>query len=298
MVWWLLSFFTFSVNWDSTVAQSNASCLPFYNWTYNSVEQSPCQVASSLLAVCNDGPFPVSALPDQSHQYVGPSLQDANTCQCNTVTYSLMSACGACQGSTYLSWSVWSANCPIVYLRSYPEPIPSGVLVPGWAYLDVQADDDFDQSLAKMNANLTQSTAVPSPTDSKQSKAFSSATSSTTSAQSTSTPSSLEPSSGAVANVDAIGGGVVGGLLGLFTLCVLLYGYIHWKRRLVRNGELLSSRTDTENPSMTQVQVINSISPRSESAIPSFNYSLSTPDSSTSSSSVSGSMDFVRSPDV
>lgn len=117
--------------------------------------------------------------------------------------------------------------------------------------------------------DLTQSSALPSPTNSKHSTTFSSTTSSTstTSAQSTSTPSSLGPSSSAVTNVDAIGGGVVGGLLGLFTLFVLLYGYIHWKRRIVRNGELLSSRTDTENPSMTQVQVIN---PRSESAIPSF----------------------------
>ena len=79
MIWWLswlrlLSFLTFSLNWHGTLAQSNASCLPFYNWvsryafissldlftiypsqTFNSVHQSPCQVASSLLAVCNGG---------------------------------------------------------------------------------------------------------------------------------------------------------------------------------------------------------------------------------------------------
>ncbi|KAF8798152.1 hypothetical protein BYT27DRAFT_7227800 [Phlegmacium glaucopus] len=152
MLWWLLSFLAFSVNWDGTIAQSNASCLPFYNWTFNSMKQSPCQVASSLLAVCNNGPFPVSALPSTSH-YAGPSLQGANPCQCNTVTYSLMSACGACQGQTYLSWSVWSANCLTVHLSSFPEPIPSGVFVPGWAYLDVQADDNFDQSLARQNAS-------------------------------------------------------------------------------------------------------------------------------------------------
>ena len=28
----LLSFLTFSINWHGTIAQSNASCLPFYNW--------------------------------------------------------------------------------------------------------------------------------------------------------------------------------------------------------------------------------------------------------------------------
>ena len=37
MVWWLfklwfLSFVTFSLNWHGTIAQSDASCLPFYNW--------------------------------------------------------------------------------------------------------------------------------------------------------------------------------------------------------------------------------------------------------------------------
>ncbi|KAF8201562.1 hypothetical protein BJ912DRAFT_506116 [Pholiota molesta] len=136
MLWLLSTFFTFSYL-QSTAAQSDASCLPFYNWTSNAENQTPCSVASSLLAVCNGGPFPVAALPDNTH-YLGPTLQNANPCQCNTVTYSLMSACGACQGRTYLSWSVWSANCAMVYTDTYPEPIPSGVSVPGWAYLDVE----------------------------------------------------------------------------------------------------------------------------------------------------------------
>lgn len=89
----------------------------------NSQNQSPCQVAASLLTVCNGSrmcnglwlriiatqvthnfilAFPVLSLPANS-EYVGPTLQGANPCQCNTVTYSLMSACGACQGQDYVS---------------------------------------------------------------------------------------------------------------------------------------------------------------------------------------------------
>ncbi|KJA27471.1 hypothetical protein HYPSUDRAFT_937449 [Hypholoma sublateritium FD-334 SS-4] len=149
MLWWLPTFFILS-SLRSTAAQAQASCLPFYSWASNSQNQSPCQVAASLLTVCNGSPFPVLPLPANS-EYLGPTLQDANPCQCNTVTYSLMSACGACQGQDYVSWSVWTTNCATVYGNIFPEPIPSGVSVPGWAYLDVEAEGNFDQTNAKNN---------------------------------------------------------------------------------------------------------------------------------------------------
>lgn len=262
MLWLLLSLFTLSAKLQSSSAQSDVSCLPFYNWTFNSHNQSPCDVASSLLAVCNNGPYPVEGLPDSSH-YLGPTLQNANPCQCSTVTYSLMSACGACQGRSYLSWSVWSANCPMVYVGSYLEPIPTGVAVPGWAYLDVEANDNFDQSLAKQDANLTESTAIPSPTSSVAKTSSSQKSSSTISKSSTisstitsitSSPSaSAADSSSSPAKVkqeNAIGGGVVGGLAGLLLLCGALYWYIyHRRRRTARIGEHLPSPspTDPEN---------------------------------------------------
>jgi hypothetical protein len=98
----------------------NIKALTLFYQTYNTQMKSPCEVASILLSECNNGrqyhplvmffgssihhslAFPVDTLPQSSH-YVGPSIQNANPCQCNTVTYSLMSACGACQGRTYLS---------------------------------------------------------------------------------------------------------------------------------------------------------------------------------------------------
>lgn len=261
MLWFFLSLLTLSANLQGVSAQSDASCLPFYNWTSNSHKQTPCDVASSLLAICNNGPFPVDALPDSTH-YLGPSLQDANPCQCSTVTYSLMSACGACQGRTYLSWSVWSANCPTVSLSSFPEPIPAGVAVPGWAYLDVQANDDFDQSLAKQDANLTESTAAPSPTSSVV-KSTAAKTSSSTIAKSTTAPTtptlttstipspsaSSEDSSSSAAPIrkeNTIGGGVVGGLVGLMLICGVLFWYIHRRRRFASDGQPLPSPNATD----------------------------------------------------
>ncbi|KAF4614942.1 hypothetical protein D9613_002754 [Agrocybe pediades] len=211
--------------------------------------------------VCNNGSFPIEVLPAMSH-YLGPTLQTANPCQCNTVTYSLMSACGACQGRTYLSWSVWSANCPTVSINTYPEPIPSGVAIPGWAYLDVKATDNFDPTLAKENSNLTESTAIPSPTSTRltstitihlsttSSRASASSTSSSVLTTTTSSSSSSSPEQ--VRRENAIGGGVVGGLAGLLLILALLFWFIKRRRRLARNGQHLPSPSptpaDPENP--------------------------------------------------
>ncbi|KDR73490.1 hypothetical protein GALMADRAFT_227940 [Galerina marginata CBS 339.88] len=262
MLWFLLSLLTLSLNLQGILAQSDASCLPFYNWTSNSHKQTPCDVASSLLAICNNGPFPVDALPESTH-YLGPSLQNANPCQCSTVTYSLMSACGACQGRTYLSWSVWSANCPTVSLSSFPELIPTGVAVPGWAYLDVKANDNFDQSLAKQDANLTESTAIPSPTSSvvkstaaksssstvvKSTSGFTTATATTSILPSPSASSAGDSSSSAsrIKKENAIGGGIVGGLVGLMVICGLFFWYIQRRRRFARDGQPLPSLNATD----------------------------------------------------
>ena len=81
-------------------------------------------VFSSLAA------FTVSALLP-GYEYAGPSGKgkaDDNLCECNTVTYSLLSACDACQSETWITygfivslrafrnvytirWSEYSFNC-------------------------------------------------------------------------------------------------------------------------------------------------------------------------------------------
>ncbi|TEB26543.1 hypothetical protein FA13DRAFT_1019483 [Coprinellus micaceus] len=122
----------------SLAQTSDANCLPYYSWTSNSQGKTPCEVASSLLAVCNGGTFDVAALRDGQH-YEGPTLvSNANSCICNTVTYSLMTACGLCQGKSTLRWNEWSKNCPNVTFSGFPESLPSGLLVPAWAYQDIR----------------------------------------------------------------------------------------------------------------------------------------------------------------
>lgn len=44
--------------------------------------------------------YTIDPLPANTH-YIGPWVADANPCECNTVTYSMISACGVCQNRTY-----------------------------------------------------------------------------------------------------------------------------------------------------------------------------------------------------
>ncbi|KAF8921098.1 hypothetical protein CPB85DRAFT_304848 [Mucidula mucida] len=142
-------------------AQSGATCaLASFHWSFNSAEKSPCDVASSLLGVCEGGSYEVQALPEGTH-YVGPTINGANACQCSTVTYSLLSACAQCQNRTVTLWSEWSTNCVGASHEKFEEAIPSGVLVPGWAYLDVETSDTFDAAKAQAE---TQTSPIPSST--------------------------------------------------------------------------------------------------------------------------------------
>ncbi|CAA7271566.1 unnamed protein product [Cyclocybe aegerita] len=315
----LFTLFTLAAGLQGVFAQSDASCLPFYNWTYNSRNNSPCEVASSLLAVCNGGPYPVDALPDASH-YIGPTLDNANPCQCNTVVYSLMSACAACQGRTYLSWSVWSANCVTVYINEFPAPLPPGVFVPGWAYLDIKTVDNFDQSNARANANRTESSSIPPPKPSstrtsasrtptlKPSRQASPVAAKTTSSSSSSSVTPSPTVSEAAISMDGsdprantIGGSIVGGLLGLAVIGGMLFWFIKRRQWRSRNGVLLVSPTDTEqgqsvhgeSPYMRETDNNNG-RPISIPPSPSFSSSMvATPAMFTANSSLSGSRESV-----
>jgi len=231
------------------VAQiTNATCDVAHNWAFNSQKQSPCLVASTLLAVCS-GSYDVLALPID-HHYAGPDLEDANPCQCNTVVYSLLAECGLCQERSATMWSLWETNCASVSVGSFPMPIPAGLHVPGWAYLDVEASDIFDESLAQANANITESTAIPLPSKT------SSVTVPTSSTSSAAVQPSIASDSSVSAPVDqkrsnAIGGGIVGGLAALVLVCSLAFWIYRRRRTAQGNGAILNSpvmseyRTDT-----------------------------------------------------
>jgi hypothetical protein len=65
--------------------------------------------------------FTVPVLPS-GYEYAGPSgksKSDDNLCECNTVTYSLLSACDACQGA---NWLTYDPLCPCLSSFMYLSP--------------------------------------------------------------------------------------------------------------------------------------------------------------------------------
>src|SRR5258708_822852 len=86
--------------------------------TYNSLGQNACAVRAFMMATCNGGCEPfflrwralmfdifpaytIDPLSPGDH-YLGPSAEAAyNLCKCSTIGYSLISACGACQGADW-----------------------------------------------------------------------------------------------------------------------------------------------------------------------------------------------------
>jgi hypothetical protein len=57
------------------------------------------EAVSSLLPVFDQGPL------GPGEEYFGPAgVDNSNLCKCNTVTYSLVSACGACQAAPWITY--------------------------------------------------------------------------------------------------------------------------------------------------------------------------------------------------
>ncbi|KAG2157220.1 hypothetical protein DEU56DRAFT_921244 [Suillus clintonianus] len=207
---------------------SNVTCVAGFDWMNNSISQNPCTVASYLESVCWGGDFTISPLPVDTH-YAAPTTAEANSCECSSVTYSLISACGDCQNRTYLTWASWSYNCSVIYPQVYPMNIPSGTLVPQWAYLNVT--NGFDPVAAQSVGDLPESTATKvqsTGTVTYSTSVSASATGISAAAGSSTTTSS--PTASKSSNVGAIAGGVVGGIVG----AAAIIGFATWlfvKRR-------------------------------------------------------------------
>ncbi|KAH7905215.1 hypothetical protein BJ138DRAFT_1118667 [Hygrophoropsis aurantiaca] len=129
-----------------------------YNWTTNSMNQSPCQVANDLFAAdpCNQSgvSYPtLNSTPDSQSYYDGPLASNSSACTCNTVIYSLTSACGLCQSGKFLYWSEWTDNCypNNTLYQEWPASIPSGTTIPPWAYLPL-VNGYWDNVAAQNNA--------------------------------------------------------------------------------------------------------------------------------------------------
>ncbi|KAI9456412.1 hypothetical protein F5148DRAFT_1224337, partial [Russula earlei] len=98
---------------ELTFAQlSYPNCIAGWEWSYNTLGQNPCAIFAYLAA--QGGNFTV----DSYHTgvvYSGPSSSNGEGLyQCNTVAYSLSSACASCQGGSWGNWSTWSSYCAVV----------------------------------------------------------------------------------------------------------------------------------------------------------------------------------------
>ncbi|KDR71524.1 hypothetical protein GALMADRAFT_229495 [Galerina marginata CBS 339.88] len=210
-------------------AAQNATCQSGFAWSFNSLNQSPCDIAAFLASVCINQPFILQPL-QPGFEYFGPPAGLGNPCRCSTVYYSLLSACSVCQLASFIRWTDYETNCSTVFSQVFNPSIPPYTKVPHYAYLDVTAGDTFNVTLAQA-AGGTESTSLPSPT-------------------SPTSPTSAT-SSGKKSNSGAIAGGVVGGILGLLVIA----GSIYWILR--RKKQAAASRADIDPVVFTSQNQLN-----------------------------------------
>lgn len=87
--------------------------------------------------------------PPKNATYDPPSRDIASACQCNTVAYNLMEACGYCQGVQIGDWKSWITNCPEAYVgKEYKPAVPSETVIPPWAREDSRQAGSWDPAVA------------------------------------------------------------------------------------------------------------------------------------------------------
>lgn len=81
--------------------------------------------------------------------YPGPDADDV--CACNSIVYSLLSACAACQSRFYIDWTSWTTHCATIIVAGFPKTISNDIAVPRWAYNNMTnasvSKFDIDQAI-------------------------------------------------------------------------------------------------------------------------------------------------------
>ncbi|KAI1797095.1 hypothetical protein LXA43DRAFT_502168 [Ganoderma leucocontextum] len=264
----LVSVLLFPVLWVSPASAqaTDATCLSEYAWMTNSLGQSPCWVTAWLYVPCwgSGESSHVNKLTVGS-PYTGPWKAQGPQCECNTVIYSTLAACGICQIGDVTGvqaiekWPMYSTNCSTTYNETYPWGILGGTAVPEWAFLDVISNGTFNLDAAKALAlqNLPDitsgSSATPTsstlsstsgaPASSKSTSGETGTHSQDISPTATQTSPSVEQSS---SNFGAIVGGSIGGVVGLLLVGALVLYIILRHRRQTRRDQILYGLQATE----------------------------------------------------
>ncbi|TEB26545.1 hypothetical protein FA13DRAFT_1737195 [Coprinellus micaceus] len=204
---WLVATVTLVLGQDSDVH----TCQADLSWMVNSRGQTPCLLASYLQSQCR--PMEVNAIPVGTH-YLGPqSPAEANECVCSTVVYNLISACAACQGRRWASFTNWSTNCS------------GGPHLSWWS-----PGITFDTSQAlRAGTDPLESTTSSLPTSTGSTASQNPSSSDPTTAPIT--PTNANSNSTSNPNAGAIAGGVVGGIVALVAIGLLILWLVLRKRR-------------------------------------------------------------------
>ncbi|KAF8896392.1 hypothetical protein BD779DRAFT_582746 [Infundibulicybe gibba] len=244
-----------------------ASCLPnTLQWAFNSLNQSPCLVAQFLLNACDTSESllipPVQV--DNPYEMLSPT-----PCTCNTVFYSVLSACAVCQNGSFLRWSEYSVNCTSPSFRTLPEGVPDGTRIPHYAFHDVLPTDGFnmtlfqaDSGLPDVTSNVSLAQQLASATSTVQS--LTSQTQSATKLQTSQTQatgqSGVNPNPAlAFRTVDIIG--IVIGVLGV--LLTTATGLVWWCTRS-RSSRRTRTEPDAEaSPRVEEDEIKSPQAPRS-----------------------------------
>ncbi|KAF9782585.1 hypothetical protein BJ322DRAFT_1110468 [Thelephora terrestris] len=240
----------------SFVEADFAQCVSGWEWSYNSQGLNPCEIAGSLQAPCLGYSAYVLGPIGNGSNYVTPQANDtaAQNCGCNTVIYSLYSACTLCQfntSTTPLTWAFWSEFCPKVYVTQYPLAIPFNASVPHWAFLN-DTNPSFDPVLAQSagrdpEATPTSPSTVPPSSTSTSHVSGNPAVSTGTNGSplnptpTTTTTTTAGGGGGHKNNTGAIAGGVVGGIIGLAALGALAF---FLKRRSANDPNRIPGSSD------------------------------------------------------
>ncbi|KAF8707908.1 hypothetical protein RHS03_03921, partial [Rhizoctonia solani] len=209
------------------VTSNVTTCVLDYQWTINTLGQTPCLQSGYLSAQCNGGNWSVNGFPGGAPvcdftALWRPSILitfDISTegpkgvgQTCNTVVWNLLQACSLCQGGRTATWANWISNCSRndVTVGRYPLQLPPSVAIPSWAYLNFTSPGTFQSDQARQvataaTATESMSTRIQAPTST------------------TDTPTPTSAPSGSNSNAGAIAGGVVGGVLGVALLGVLAW---------------------------------------------------------------------------
>ncbi|GJE94501.1 hypothetical protein PsYK624_106710 [Phanerochaete sordida] len=179
--------------------KSEVTCSsPNFAWSSNDKGQDTCLIAAYLRAECQPNPTSFDLGPSNSGHYGPPT--DVNKCTCSMVYYNAINACSLCGGNQTLPWSESITPCAPkdVTVAGFPEPIPAGISIPAWAYIDVTKANVFKADVAK-NFSTTNHTMFSadgsSPSSSSPSASLSAHTSSLLSTRSSVPSSSSVPAS-------------------------------------------------------------------------------------------------------